>query len=166
MNEWVSAIYVLYCHTLRVFKHEANLGYVRILRSYVYMNSPRAKRNEKRHGTDSRVNYLALFGNGWRTVRNKSSPIKFNKCYIGMIDHSINLYFQINLFHNVSAPMSFHFLCSAPYSFDVVLYTLYLFCMFSESGSAENMATERNYSESFFPYFLLFYFFLTAEILY
>jgi hypothetical protein len=26
-----------------------------------------------------------------------------------MIDHSINLYFQINLFHNVSARMSFHF---------------------------------------------------------
>lgn len=26
-----------------------------------------------------------------------------------MIDHSINLYFQINLFHNVSGRMSFHF---------------------------------------------------------
>lgn len=51
--------------------------------------------------------------------KRKSSPIKFNKCYIGMIDHSINLYFQINLFHNVSAPMSFHFLCFVPHSSDV-----------------------------------------------
>lgn len=127
--------YILYCYTLRVFKHEENSVYVLYIYFYVFVFSPRAKRNEKRHGTDSRVNYLALFGNGWRRERNKSSPIKFNKCYIGMIDHSINLYFQINLFHNVSTPMSFHFLSFAPYSFDVVLYTFYLFCMFCESGA-------------------------------
>lgn len=34
-----------------------------------------------------------------------------------MIDHSINLYFQINLFHNVLARMSFH---SASSRFSVV----------------------------------------------
>lgn len=62
--------------------------------------------------TDSRVNYLAHS----EMRRKKTSPIKFNKCYIRMIDHSINLYFQINSLHNVSAPMSFHFLCFSPLS--------------------------------------------------
>lgn len=69
--------------------------------------------------TDSRVNYLR---------KRETSPINFNKCYIaGMIDHSIN--FQINLFHNVSAPMSFHFLCFAPHSFDASCFVHALFIL-------------------------------------
>lgn len=78
-----------------------------------------------------------------------------------MIDHSINLYFQINLFHNVAASMSFHFFVSPSYRIlsDVVLYTLYLFFCMSwgpsdtdeqrKLGNWSKKGTRKNYRKSF-----------------
>lgn len=63
-----------------------------------------------------------------------------------MIDHSINLYFQINLFHNVAAPMSFHFLCFSPLvpcavvSFVYALFIRYVLLKRSTTSAKENMA--------------------------
>lgn len=78
----------------------------------------------------------------------KTSPIKFNKCNIGMIDHSINLYFQINLFHNVSASMSFHFRCFLPLFVQCCFVYIRLFVLYEsistqKKGKKKNMAAKK-----------------------
>lgn len=74
-----------------------------------------------------------------------------------MIDHSINLYFEINLFHNVSAPMSFHSLCFVllffpACSIHAFIYSAVCFIRASKNKTWQPKESRKNYKKVLFSF--------------